>query len=80
MREAKGDYDKLKERAKEEESLATLDDLEQTHTEANDMVVREKQALTEDRDQLSSDMNRIGELSVHACSDCLGVSISVHIR
>ena len=48
MREAKSDCDKLKERAEEEESLATLDELEQTHTEANDMVASEKQALTED--------------------------------
>ena len=64
VREAKGDGDKLKERAEEEESLATLDELEQIRTKANSMVSSEKQALTEDRDHFSSDMDRIGELSI----------------
>ena len=52
----------LKERVEEEESLATLDELEQIHTKANQMVLCEKQALTEDRDQLNSNVTRIGKL------------------
>ena len=64
MREAKGSCDELKERAEREESLVTLDELEQIHTDANEMVLREKQALTEDRDQFISDMDRIGEYSI----------------
>ena len=36
----------------EEESLATLDELEQIHTEANEMVLSDKHALTEERDRL----------------------------
>ena len=70
--EARRDCEKLKERAKDDDSMATLDELEQTHTEANEMVASEKQALTEDRDQFSYDMKRIGELSVCTCSDRLG--------
>ena len=65
VREAKGDHDKLKERVEEEESLATLNELKQIHTKANEMVLSEKQALTEDRDQFSSKMDRIGESSLH---------------
>ena len=64
MREARGSCDELKERAEREESLVTLDELKQIHTDANKMVVREKQALTEDRDQFVSDMDRIGEYSI----------------
>ena len=54
MKEAKGDCDKLKKRVEEEGSPVTLEELEQ-------MILSEKQALTEDRDQLSSLMDRIGE-------------------
>ena len=61
VREAKRDSDKLKER--EEESLVTQNQLRQIHTEANKMFSSDKQALTEDRDQFSRDVDRIGELS-----------------
>ena len=54
MREAKGDGDMLKERGEEEGSPVTLEELEQ-------VVLSEKQALTEDRDQLRSLIDRIGE-------------------
>ena len=64
MREAKKDCDRLKERAEEEESLVTLDELEQIHTDASEMVATEKRELTEDRDQFSSDVDRIGEFSI----------------
>ena len=64
MREARGDYTRLKERAVEEESLVTLDELEQIHTDASEMVATEKRALTEDRDWFSSDVDRIGEFSI----------------
>ena len=64
MREAKGDCDRLKERAEEEESLITLDKLVQIHTDVSEMVATEKQELTEDRDQFSSYVDRIGEFSI----------------
>ena len=54
MKEAKGDCNKLKERVEEEGLPVTLEELEQ-------MVLSEKQPLTEDRNQLSSLMDRIGE-------------------
>jgi len=75
VREAKGDRDKLKERVEEEESLATLNELEQIHTEANEMVLSDKQALTEDRDRFSSDMDRIGEFCSYG--DTLGVTCTI---
>ena len=62
VREAKADSDKLKERAEEEESLVTQEELEQILTEANEMIASNEQALTEDRDQFSSEVERIGEL------------------
>ena len=61
VREAKGDCDRLKERVVEKESPVTLEELEQIHAEADERVLSEKKALTEDRDQLSSHMDRIGE-------------------
>ena len=65
MREAEGDCDKVKEREEEEESLVTLDELEQIHTEVNEMISSYKQKLTEDRDQSNSKVERIGEFTVH---------------
>ena len=44
----------LKEKVEEEESPVTLEELEE-------MVLSEKQSLTEDRNQFSSLMDRIGE-------------------
>ena len=64
VREAKGGCDRLKERYEEEESLFTLDDLEQMHTDAVETVATEKRALTKDRDQFSRDVDRIGEFSI----------------
>ena len=61
VREAKGDSDMLKERVVEDESPLTMEKLEQIHAEADERVLSEKQALTEDRDQLSSRIDRIGE-------------------
>ena len=61
VREAKGDCDKLKERVVEGVSTGSLEELEKIHAEAEERVLSEKQALTEDRDQLSSRMDRIGE-------------------
>ena len=52
VREAKADCDKLKERAEEEESLVTLDELEQIHAEADEMVVSDRQELTANRDRI----------------------------
>ena len=59
--EDKGDCDKVKERVVEDESTGTLEELEKIHAEAEEKVLSEKQALIEDRDQLSSHMDRIGE-------------------
>ena len=71
MRKAKKDGGKLKERAEEEDPLATLYELKQIHAQAKEMVVSEKQALSEDRDLLFSEVDRIGELSTdteaHSC-------------
>ena len=64
VREAKGDCDRLQERHKEEESLVTLDELEQMHKGAVEMVVTEKRSLTEDRDRFSRDVDRIGEFLI----------------
>ena len=64
LREARGDSDKLKEKAEEKNSLATLGELEQMHTEPNEMVMSDKQALAEDQDQFSNSVDRIGKLSV----------------
>ena len=63
MREAKRDCDNLNERMEEEESLATLEELEQIHSEANEMVIGDERTLTEERDQYSSDMDWIGKFS-----------------
>ena len=63
MREAKRDCDKLSERLKEEESLATLKELEQMHIKANEMIIGNKETLIEEIDQYSSDVDWIGELS-----------------
>ena len=76
MRESKEVCEKLKERANEEESLVTLNELEQIHTEVNDMVVSDKQALTEDRDQFSCEIDRIGEISVPTVAHSSGVTLS----
>ena len=65
VREARGGCDRLQETYEEEkESLVTLDGLEQMHTGAVEMVATEKQALTEDRDQFSRDVDKIGEFSI----------------
>ena len=64
VREAREDYDRLKERAEEEELLVTLDELEQIHTDASEKVATDERTLTEDRDQFSSDVDRIGEFSI----------------
>ena len=64
VREARGDCDRLKERVEEEESLVTLDELEQIHTDASEKVATDERTLTEDRDQFSSDVDRIGEFSI----------------
>ena len=44
--------------------MVTLNELEQIHNDAKEMVVRENQALTEDRDQFVSDRDRISEYSI----------------
>ena len=64
MREANKECDDLKERAKEEESLVTLDELKQIHSQAKETVLKEKEELTEDRDQFSGSVDMIGELSL----------------
>ena len=61
VREAKGHGDMLRKRVVEDELPLTLDELEQIHAEADERILSEKQALTEDRDQLSSHMDRIGK-------------------
>ena len=62
--EARGECDRLKDRAEEEELLVTLDELEQIHTDASEKVATDERTLTEDRDQFSSDVERIGEFSI----------------
>ena len=64
VREAREDYDRLKERAEEEELLVTLDELEEIHTDASEKIAADELALTEDRDQFDSDVERIGEFSI----------------
>ena len=78
MRKAKGDCDKLKERVEEEESLVTLDELEQIHTEGNEMISSDKQKLIENRHHSSSEIERIGELSVFYIKYVCNYTISMH--
>ena len=52
-----GDYDTLKTED-EVESLITLDELVQVRTEANEIVLSDRQKLTEDRDQFSSEQDK----------------------
>ena len=60
MSEAKRDCERLIERAEEDEDVI-LDELERIHTDANEWVATEKTELAEDRDKLSTEVDRIGE-------------------
>ena len=49
--------------------------MKQIHTEVNEMVVSDKQALTEDRDRFSCEIDRIGEMSVPTVSHSSSVTL-----
>ena len=59
-REARRDYEKIKER-EEEESLMSLRELENIHCDAEEILSDARESLTEDKDNLMSVAEGIGE-------------------
>ena len=67
MKEGNDEVLRLKELMEKDDSIANMDQLEQAHNKANDIILGDRQILIADSDQFATDMTFIGNLIFPHC-------------